>query len=158
MSYISSSLGPWPVERQPWGVRSRPSRHRHQAQAQTETFSERRPGTTEVRPGQFRAPEFPPPSIVDYDPKPMLVVEENLVPKAKYPVVDIHSHQRATAENTEELIAEMDALNVQVLVNLSGGSGEELREALETIRNSPVPGSVSPLRERGLERRRPGVR
>jgi predicted TIM-barrel fold metal-dependent hydrolase len=106
-------------------------------QAQTQTFQERRPGTTEVRPGQFRAPEFPPPSIVDYRPKSMLVTEEHLVPKAKYPVVDIHSHQRATAENMEELIAELDALNVQVLVNLSGGSGDELREGIETIRNSP---------------------
>ena len=104
---------------------------------QTQTFQERRPGTTEVRPGQFRAPEFPPPSIVDYRPKSMLVAEEHLVPKAKYPVVDIHSHQRATAENMEELIAELDALNVQVLVNLSGGSGDELREGIETIRNSP---------------------
>jgi predicted TIM-barrel fold metal-dependent hydrolase len=108
-----------------------------QAQTRTETFTERRPGTTEVRPGQFRAPEFPPPSIVDYRPKSQLVTEENLVPKAKYPVADIHSHQRATAENMEQLIAEMDALNVQVLVNLSGGSGDELREAIETIRNSP---------------------
>jgi predicted TIM-barrel fold metal-dependent hydrolase len=105
----------------------------------TETFSERQPGTTEVRPGQFRAPEFPPPSIVDYDPTPMLVVEENLVPKAKFPVADIHSHQRATPENAEQLIAELDALNVQVLVNLSGGSGDELREALEAVRNTPYP-------------------
>jgi len=106
---------------------------------QTETFNERQPGTTQVRPGQFRAPEFPPPSIVDYDPTPMLVVEENLVPKAKYPVADIHSHQRANPENAEELIAEMDALNVQLLVNLSGGSGEELRAALEAVRNTPYP-------------------
>ncbi len=109
------------------------------SQTRTETFSERRPGTTEVRPGQFRAPEFPPPSIVDYDPNSMLVTEENLVPSAKFPVVDIHSHQRATAENMGQLVAEMDALNLQVLVNLSGGSGEELRERVETIRNGPYP-------------------
>ncbi|MHC4089591.1 MAG: amidohydrolase family protein [Planctomycetota bacterium] len=67
----------------------------------------------------------------------MLVTEEHVVPKAKYPVADIHSHQRATAENMEQLIAEMDALNLQVLVNLSGGSGDRLREGIETIRNSP---------------------
>ena len=103
----------------------------------TPTSQERRPGTTEVRPGQFRAPEFPPPSIIDYRPKPMLVVEEHLVPKAKYPVIDIHSHQRAAADNMERLIGEMDALNLQVIVNLSGGSGDRLREAVETIRNSP---------------------
>ncbi len=108
-------------------------------QAQTETFSERRPGTTEVRPGQFRAPEFPPPSILDYKPTSMLVAEEHLVPAAKFPVVDIHSHQRATAENMEQLIEEMDAMNLQVLVNLSGGSGDQLRERLDAVRNGPYP-------------------
>ncbi len=104
-----------------------------------ETFPERRPGTTEVRPGQWRAPEFEPPSILDYDPNPMLVTDENLVPSAKFPVIDIHSHQRATDENMEELISEMDALNLQVLVNLSGGSGEQLRGRVEAIRNGPYP-------------------
>ncbi|MBT8402948.1 MAG: hypothetical protein KJP18_03755, partial [Gemmatimonadetes bacterium] len=110
-----------------------------QSQARPETFPERRPGTTEVRPGQWRAPEFEPPSIVDYDPNSMLVTEENLVPSAKFPVIDIHSHQRATAENMERLIGEMDAMNVQVLVNLSGGSGDELSERVETVRNGPYP-------------------
>jgi predicted TIM-barrel fold metal-dependent hydrolase len=108
-------------------------------QGRTETFDERRPGTTEVRPGQWRAPEFDPPSILDYDPNSMLVTEENLVPAAKFPVIDIHSHQRATDENMERLIGEMDAMNVQVLVNLSGQSGDELRERVETIRNGPYP-------------------
>ena len=108
-------------------------------QAQSETFSERQPGTTEVRPGQFRAPEFEPPSILDYKPTSMLVSEENLVPAAKFPVVDIHSHQRATAENMEQLISEMDAMNLQVLVNLSGGSGDQLRERVEAVRNGPYP-------------------
>ena len=112
---------------------------RAQFQSQSETFSERQPGTTEVRPGQFRAPEFEPPSILDYRPTSLLVAEENLVPSAKFPVVDIHSHQRATAENMEELIGEMDALNLQVLVNLSGGSGEALRERVEAVRNGPYP-------------------
>ena len=118
---------------------SQPPEAREQTRTRPETFPERREGTTEVRPGQFRAPEFDPPSIVDYRPTSTLVTEEHLVPRAKYPVVDIHSHQRATAENMEELIAEMDALNVQVLVNLSGGSGEELRERIETVRNGPYP-------------------
>jgi predicted TIM-barrel fold metal-dependent hydrolase len=110
-----------------------------QFQSQSETFPERRPGTTEVRPGQFRAPEFEPPSILDYRPTSLLVAEEHLVPAAKFPVVDIHSHQRATADNMERLIGEMDAMNVQVLVNLSGGSGDELRERVEEVRNGPYP-------------------
>src|SRR6185369_10155249 len=50
------------------------------------------PGTTMVRPGSCQAPEFPPPSIVDYRPKSTLVTDAHLVPKAKFPVVDLHGH------------------------------------------------------------------
>src|SRR5262245_5366201 len=61
------------------------------------------PGTTEVRPGRCQAPATPPPSILDYRPKSTVVAEAHPVPKAKFPVVDIHSHQPATAGNMEEL-------------------------------------------------------
>ena len=80
------------------------------------------PGTTETRPGRCQAPEFPPPSILDYRPRNTLVRAETLVPKAKFPVVDIHSHTGPTPDTIERLVSEMDALNVRVLVNLSGGS------------------------------------
>jgi uncharacterized protein len=59
------------------------------------------------------------------------------VPKAKFPVVDIHSHLTITAENMDQTIREMDALNLRVLNNLSGGSGAALKTKVETIRNSP---------------------
>ena len=80
------------------------------------------PGTTEVRPGRCQAPEFPPPSIVDYRPRSTVVAAEHLVPRAKFPVVDIHSHTGPTPETIERLIGEMDALNIRVLTNLSGGT------------------------------------
>ena len=51
------------------------------------------PGTTETRPGSCQAPSNAPPSIVDYRPKSTLVTAEHKVPKAKFPVIDIHSHQ-----------------------------------------------------------------
>jgi len=95
------------------------------------------PGHTLVRVGRCQAPEVPPPSILDYRPKSTLVVEAHAVPRAKYPVVDIHSHQTATAENMAGLIAEMDALNLRVLNNLSGGSGAALKAKTDAIRNSP---------------------
>jgi predicted TIM-barrel fold metal-dependent hydrolase len=100
---------------------------------------QRPPGTTETRPGQFRTPEFPPPSILDYRPTPTLVVPEHPVPRAKYPVVDIHSHQPTpiSADGFADLVKAMDALNLRVLVNLSGGSGERLRRGLEAVRTSP---------------------
>jgi hypothetical protein len=80
------------------------------------------PGMTETRPNNCQAPELPPPSILDYRPRNTLVREEHLVPKAKYPVVDIHSHTGPTPETIDRLVSEMDAMGLQVLVNLSGGS------------------------------------
>jgi len=94
-------------------------------------------GQTEVRPGRCQAPEMPAPSILDYRPKSTLVVEEHPVPKAKFPVVDIHNHETATAESMPRMIRDMDALNLRVLNNLSGGSGERLKRNVETIRSSP---------------------
>ena len=94
-------------------------------------------GHTLVRVGRCQAPEVPAPSILDYRPKSTLVVAEHLVPKAKYPVVDIHSHEDATAARMPQLIADMDALNLRVLNNLSGGSGAALKAKVDTIRNSP---------------------
>jgi uncharacterized protein len=94
------------------------------------------PGMTEVRRGRCQAPEKPPPSIVDYRPKSTVVATEHLVPKAKFPVVDIHNHTGVTADNMPQLIKEMDALNLRVMVNLSGGSGDRLRQSVQVIRNS----------------------
>jgi predicted TIM-barrel fold metal-dependent hydrolase len=79
-------------------------------------------GTTLQRPGSCMFPEFTAPSILDYRPRNTLVVEEHLVPRAKYPVIDIHSHHGVSELNLEQTIKEMDALNLQILVNLSGGS------------------------------------
>jgi predicted TIM-barrel fold metal-dependent hydrolase len=95
------------------------------------------PGMTEFRAGRCGKPASPPPSIVDYRPRSTVVAPEHKVPRAKFPVVDIHSHQRVTPDNIERIVREMDALNLRVLVNLSGGSGDDLRQALATIRNSP---------------------
>ncbi|RPI52587.1 MAG: amidohydrolase [Acidobacteria bacterium] len=107
------------------------------AQRQQQPATECPPGQTEVRAGRCQAPESAPPSIVDYRPKSTLVVDEHPVPKAKFPVVDIHSHQAATSENMPRLIREMDALNLRVLNNLSGGSGERLKRNVDAIRTSP---------------------
>ena len=94
------------------------------------------PGTTLVRVGQCQAPEWPTPSIVDYRPKSTLVVEEHPVPRAKFPVVDIHSHTGPTPETIDRLIHEMDALNIRVLNNLSGGYGPDLKQRVDYIRGT----------------------
>ena len=61
------------------------------------------------------------------------------MPKAKFPVVDIHSHTGPTAENVERLIGEMDATDLRVLVNLSGGSAEAIKQKVDFIRASKYP-------------------
>lgn len=91
------------------------------------------------RPGEGRAPEFPPPTIVDYKPRTTLKVPEHPVPRAKFPVIDIHSHQPnpISPAQFDRVIAGMEANNLRVLVNLSGGSGERLRQGLQAIASSP---------------------
>lgn len=73
-------------------------------------------------------------SIDEYDPKSMLVVPEHPRTKAKFPFVDVHSHQwNKTPADVDQLVAEMDRIGLAVMVNLSGGSGEALRKNIEML-------------------------
>lgn len=73
-------------------------------------------------------------SFEEYNPKSTLVVTENLVKKAKYPFIDIHSHQfKMATQDLSQLITSMDDLNMAVMVNLSGGSGQGLKNMLNNI-------------------------
>ncbi len=73
----------------------------------------------------------------EYNPASTLVVAENLVPKAKFPFIDVHSHQRSMDANSlSSLIKDMDALNEGVMVNLSGGSGSNLDEKIQSIKEN----------------------
>jgi predicted TIM-barrel fold metal-dependent hydrolase len=96
------------------------------------------PGQIRPRPAEGRKPEFPPPSILDYKPKSSLVTPAHLVPRARFPVVDIHSHQPTPipADALEKVVTAMDALNLKVLVNLSGSTGDRLRKGIAAIRSS----------------------
>ena len=47
---------------------------------------------TEFRAGRCGKPAAPPPSIVDYRPKSTVVADPHPVPRAKFPVIDIHNH------------------------------------------------------------------
>src|SRR5215204_1327240 len=95
------------------------------------------PGTTEVRNNQCQAPQNPAPSILDYRPRSTVVAEEHLVPKAKFPVVDVHTHGTSRFATDAAKIAEMDALNLRVLVDLSGGSDPAaIKAKVDTINAS----------------------
>jgi predicted TIM-barrel fold metal-dependent hydrolase len=99
------------------------------------------PGQLRPRPGEGQAPEWPPPNIREYKPKPTLVVAQHVTPRAKFPVIDIHSHQRTpiSAEEFDRVVAAMDQNNLRLLVNLSGSYGDRLRQGIDAIRNSRHP-------------------
>ncbi len=57
----------------------------------------------------------------EYNPNSTLVVPQHPVTRAKYPFIDVHSHQwNLTIESINRLEKEMDALNMVSMVNLSG--------------------------------------
>src|SRR5216683_2614324 len=87
------------------------------------------PGQVRPRPAEGREPELKQPTIREYKPKSTLVVPEHPVPRAKYPVVDIHSHQPTPISVAEfdRVIKGMEENNLRVLVNLSGSSGDRLK-------------------------------
>ncbi len=96
------------------------------------------PGQIRPRPAQGREPEFTPPTIREYKPKSTLVVPQHPVPRAKFPVVDIHSHQPTpiSPAEFERVMKGMQDNNLQILVNLSGGSGDRLRSGIEALKIS----------------------
>ena len=98
------------------------------------------PGMTEWRADNCRAPEFPPPSIVDYRPRSTVVATAHPVPKAKDGAVDYHAHVAGMLTSQESLAAfmkQLDSIGVQLAVSADNLSGERLRQAVDVVRNSP---------------------
>lgn len=76
-------------------------------------------------------------SFEDYNPKSTLVVPGNEIKSAKFPFIDVHSHQRdMSVVKLTSLLEDMKALNEGVMVNLSGGSGANLKEKVDNINKS----------------------
>jgi len=72
-----------------------------------------------------------------YDPPSTLVVPEHTPGRAKFPFIDIHNHQfNMPTMDLGTLIREMDKLNMAVLVNLSGQSGEKIVNSVNNIKNN----------------------
>src|SRR6266404_2030603 len=75
------------------------------------------------------------PNIEEYNPKSTLVVPEHKIQRAKFPFIDIHSHHwNPTAEEVDRLVKEMDTINLRVMVNLSGGTGEQLKNTMAVMK------------------------
>lgn len=84
-------------------------------------------------------------ALSDYEPKSMLHVKETQVSRARYPVIDIHTHLSFSAKNEhgvsvgaerrylaapDFLLPVMDRRNIRALNNLTGGFGDGLRETI----------------------------
>lgn len=73
----------------------------------------------------------------EYNPTSTLVVPGEEITSAKFPFIDVHSHQRdMSIEALTDLVADMDVMNEAIMVNLSGGSGESLKEKIDNINKS----------------------
>ena len=70
----------------------------------------------------------------EYNPTSTLVVPGKEVTRAKFPFIDVHSHQfRMDTQDLSDLIKDMDEMNMAIMVNLSGGSGDKIKNMLANI-------------------------
>jgi predicted TIM-barrel fold metal-dependent hydrolase len=73
----------------------------------------------------------------EYNPTSTLVVPEHKVTKAKFPFIDVHNHQfNMPSMNLITLIKEMDQLNMAVMINLSGQSGNSIVRSVKNIKDN----------------------
>jgi predicted TIM-barrel fold metal-dependent hydrolase len=72
-----------------------------------------------------------------YNPISTLVVSEHKVTKARFPFIDVHCHQESMPSmDLSGLIKEMDKLNMKVMVNLSGRSGNSIVQSAKNIKDN----------------------
>jgi len=84
--------------------------------------------------------------LTEFQPRSMLRVPETMVPHAKFPVIDVHTHLsfQATSQNgvpvgekmkypapPEEILAVMDRKNIHTMVDLTGGHGQGVAEVIQ---------------------------
>jgi predicted TIM-barrel fold metal-dependent hydrolase len=72
--------------------------------------------------------------VEEYEPVSSLKVPQHPLTRARYPFIDVHSHQwLMPIQNLDKTVAEMDALNMGVMVNLSGFRGKLLEWSLDNV-------------------------
>lgn len=73
-------------------------------------------------------------SFEEYNPESTLVVPGKQILRAKYPFIDIHGHQRNMPDqDLTPVIVAMDTLNLAIMINLSGRSGEQLKKSVKNV-------------------------
>jgi len=86
-------------------------------------------GACNAQTPTFTKPAEMPLGFEEYDPVSTLKVPEHKLKKAKFPFIDVHNHQfQMDKGDLRPLVAQMDSLNMQVMVNLSGRGWGNLEE------------------------------
>ena len=102
----------------------------------------RRQCVTILGAGSALAQKPAPLDLSQFEPNSMLHVGETAVPRAKFPVVDFHTHLSWGDPKGEkadlilpaaELLKVMDAKRIRVMVNLTGGFGKGLEECVRLL-------------------------
>jgi predicted TIM-barrel fold metal-dependent hydrolase len=86
--------------------------------------------------GEGATPEIPPPSIIDYKPRSTLKVPQHPVPRAKFPVIDVHGHAPGlgSVDGVNRVVAAIDPLNIRLMVVPGGGGrGGSVADQLSTV-------------------------
>ena len=82
--------------------------------------------------------------LTKFEPKSALRVKETKVPRSRYPLIDFHTHITfpgpmnggdtiTFTAQPDELLPTMDHKNIRIMVNLTGGYGNGLREAIRVL-------------------------
>jgi predicted TIM-barrel fold metal-dependent hydrolase len=101
------------------------------------------------KPAEQEAPAKATLNLSDFQPKSMLVVPESKIERAKFPAIDFHSHVymypsltgkdvganpvQIPADQVDQIVKWMDEMNVQIIVNSTGGNDENLRRTVREL-------------------------
>jgi predicted TIM-barrel fold metal-dependent hydrolase len=91
--------------------------------------------------------------IEEYSPVSSLVVDENPRDSAKFPFVDVHSHQwEMPIMDFSKLVSEMDSLNMGYMINLSG-SGVAAFAGNQNLMDITLNKSLENIKKQGFSNR-----
>ncbi len=76
--------------------------------------------------------------LSEFQPRSMLVTEEHPVLRARFPVIDVHTHlggfgRAPSPEQIVQILRWMDELNIETMVHLTGGFGDRLRQSIAEL-------------------------
>jgi predicted TIM-barrel fold metal-dependent hydrolase len=117
----------------------------------------------QAAPAPAATPEACPLALKDFQPRSMLHVAEHKVERARFPVIDVHAHfswskgeEMTFLAAPAQILPVMDRKNVRTMVNLTGGSGAGLAQAIQRF-DAAAPGRFITFTEPSWHRvREPG--